>query len=133
MPECPQCRCAMQPGTAAGLPAGICPSCAGLWLEPSGLIALQRTLSEGSVAFQRPFVPRDAGPVLPCRACADGQLRPGTVRSVRAFRCDSCRGVFLPAGVPPKPSQTDDASALAGSDMGTELVELLEAILLAFP
>jgi Zn-finger nucleic acid-binding protein len=133
MPGCPLCRCVMQPGTAAGLPVGICPSCAGLWLEPSGLIALQRTLSEDSVAFQRPFVPRDAGPVLTCRACLDGHLGPGTVQSVRALRCDSCRGVFLPAGVPPKPSPTDDASTLGGSDMATELLELLEATLVAFP
>ncbi len=90
----------MRPAAVAELAAETCPSCGGLWLDPSSLTALQRRLGQGEQWLRRPFVPRPAEALLSCTACPDGHLRPGTVRDVRAFRCTACRGVFLPAGLP---------------------------------
>jgi Zn-finger nucleic acid-binding protein len=122
----------MRPGAVAGLPVEACPSCAGLWLDASSLQALQRRLCQNSAALQRPFVPRPSEPLLSCPACPDGHLQPGTVRSVRAFRCRSCGGVFLPAGeLPSAPSDVEQPD-LAQPDMGAELAQLLTEILGAF-
>jgi len=132
MPDCPQCRLQMQPARVAGLAVETCPSCAGLWLEPSALAALQRRLCQGSTALQRPFLPRPTEPLLSCPACPQGHLQPGTVRSVRAFRCGTCRGVFLPAGLPPNPPAAEQEPGEFQPDVGGALVEFVAQIVGAF-
>lgn len=122
----------MQRGTVAGLAVDDCPSCAALWLDSSSLLALQRKLCHGSTALQRPFVPHLGEPLLSCPACPDGHLQPGTVRSVRAYRCRSCGGVFLPAGQLPSAAPEDRQPGLSQPDMGGELAGLLTEFVGAF-
>ncbi len=118
----------MRPATVGGLSVDTCPTCAALWLERSVLAELHRILCRDSTAFRRPFVPRPSEALLSCSACSDGHLQPGAVRSVRAYRCTSCRGVFLPAGVLPSPPPTEQDSGEFEPDGGAAAFEFLADI-----
>ncbi len=118
----------MRPATVGGLSVDSCPTCAALWLEPSALAELHRILCRDSTAFRQPFVPRPSEAFLTCPACSTGHLQPGAVRSVRAYRCTSCRGVFLPAGLPPSPPPTGQDSGGFEPDAGAAAFEFLADI-----
>jgi Zn-finger nucleic acid-binding protein len=100
--QCPKCKEALDPFTAAGVQVDICQGCGGVWLDRGELEKLYGTWGivqiEGHVEQPRRVAPPSSEMIdLGCPAC-EGQLVALRVKGGALDGCTGCGGVWVDHG-----------------------------------
>jgi Zn-finger nucleic acid-binding protein len=118
---CPRCSAVLEPRTAVPHPgapaitAGVCLSCAGLWLDGDSLTAVSPALAS-LAAHRADLPPPPERRAATCPRCGV-PARMGVLRGVAVDVCATCTGVWLDAGEYEAITKADAAPepALAGT------------------
>jgi Zn-finger nucleic acid-binding protein len=128
---CPQCRTPLVPDARWRIPVEACPSCGGLWFQPSDLGPfLQHASKTRPAPLQRS--PSPTIPSLSCPRCSDITLRSVyAVGGARIQVCGQCQGAWIDLveqrKIRPRPRATIAPEPMI--DTGFHTSDLIEALL----